>query len=203
VTSNYEWSGFAASVTFPAEYLELARVEEHTRPGVVRIDNPGGFLGMYMNNSRRRVGGEGERVHVATLYFNVKEAASEQGQVSLAFEDRAGYLNWLAISYEDNVTSEALPHTSEVSPLFLTHGLLAPQIEPVVPGDVTADDSLDMTDAIVVLDWLFLGEDRRRCPEASDYNADGATNLSDVIALLNHLFLGGSPAEPREILCNT
>jgi crotonobetainyl-CoA:carnitine CoA-transferase CaiB-like acyl-CoA transferase len=70
-------------------------VEEHTRPGIVTVDDAGGqghgHVGIVMANSRRRVGQEGERVHIATLYANVTEEASETREITPRFEDFGGF----------------------------------------------------------------------------------------------------------------
>jgi hypothetical protein len=200
VTSNHEWSGFSLSVAFPAGLLEAARVEEHTRPGVIRLDNERGFVGMVMTNSRRRIGAEGERVHLATIHVNLKEAAAEAGEVLLAFEPRDGFLNWLAIHHRERVNPEALPITAEVEPLFVARGLLRVQTRATAPGDVNLDYELNLTDPVVLLNALFLDEEIL-CPEAGDFNEDAQVNVSDAVAILNHLFLGGRRPAPREVLC--
>lgn len=52
---------------------------------------------------------------------------------------------------------------------------------------------LNLSDAVSVLNWLFLGEPPPACPAAGDVDATGAVNLSDPVYLLNFLFLGGPP----------
>jgi hypothetical protein len=202
VTSNYEFSGFMTSVVFQAEYLELDGVEEHTRPGLVAIDNQGGNLGLLMSSSRRRVGAEGERVLLATLYFNVKESAQATSSLSLGFEPAGNYYNWLAIQYQDGVNPDALPTVTEVSPIFLGHALVGVQTEPTRLGDVNLDYELNLTDAVVLLDYLFRGG-TIICDEAADANQDSAIDLSDPITVLQALFVGGTISDRASILCGT
>ena len=200
-TSNYEFSGFAVSLKFPADDLEIATVEEHTRPGVVRIDNEKGFLGMVLLNSRRRLGREGERVHLATLQVKAKEAAKDVNQVDLRFEDEAPFINWLAIYYQDRLHPDPLPLSAQVSPLFVVHGLVKPQVEPTALGDVNLDYQLDLADAVNVLAHLFQGIGSLLCPEAADFNQDGEVDISDPIGILSYLFLGAPAPPPREVYC--
>ena len=62
-----------------------------------------------------------------------------------------------------------------------------------VRGEVNADEELDLSDAVSVLDWLFLGGREPHTPEAADANSDGDHDVSDASYLLNFLFLGGPP----------
>ncbi|MEM7234338.1 MAG: hypothetical protein AAF517_19325, partial [Planctomycetota bacterium] len=64
-------------------------------------------------------------------------------------------------------------------------------------GDANGDFGQDLSDAVFVLTFLFLGGDGPVCMAAADTNDSGVVDLSDPIALLNHLFLGGpQPAAP-------
>jgi hypothetical protein len=64
-------------------------------------------------------------------------------------------------------------------------------------GDANVDGTTDISDAIVVLGFLFLGAGEVPCEQASDSNDDGTVDLSDAVFLLSHLFLGGTaPSEP-------
>ncbi len=75
--------------------------------------------------------------------------------------------------------------------------------DPVAPlflrGDVNHDGNLDLSDAISILNGLFLGKGQPTCWDAADVNDDGNVDLSDPIYLLNRLFSGGAlipgPAE--------
>ena len=60
-----------------------------------------------------------------------------------------------------------------------------------VRGDVNDTVSVNLSDGIALLDFLFVGRARLPTPQASDINFDGATNVSDVLYLLNFLFQGG------------
>jgi hypothetical protein len=66
-----------------------------------------------------------------------------------------------------------------------------------VRGDTNRDGKVDLSDAIAVLSYLFLGGREPACQEAGDVNDSGALELSDAIYLLNHLYLGATqPAAP-------
>ena len=64
-------------------------------------------------------------------------------------------------------------------------------------GDANADGSINITDGIFVLNFLFLGGPTPTCLEAANPNDDEAVNITDGIYILNFLFLGGpQPAAP-------
>ncbi len=66
-----------------------------------------------------------------------------------------------------------------------------------IRGDVNADGTLDISDSIGILGWLFFG-DRTRCLDALDVDDSGAVDLTDAVGLLSHLFQGTSaPPPPR------
>lgn len=70
---------------------------------------------------------------------------------------------------------------------------------PFVRGDVNASGSRDISDAIFILSYLFLGTSSPPCLKAADLNDDGQLNLTDPIYLLTFLFLAGpSPMPPDD-----
>ena len=62
-----------------------------------------------------------------------------------------------------------------------------------VRGDANGDFDVTLTDAIALLEHLFLETGPLACSYAADVLGDGDVNLSDGVYLLNHLFLGGAP----------
>ncbi len=73
----------------------------------------------------------------------------------------------------------------------------APPTTPFLRGDVRQDGILNITDALGVFGFLFLGQEAPTCLETMDVNADGMTNITDGIGILGFLFLGaGPPAAP-------
>jgi hypothetical protein len=60
-------------------------------------------------------------------------------------------------------------------------------------GDANADGSLDITDPVFLLSYLFLAGVQPACLEAADADDDGRLDLTDGVWLLNYLFLEGPP----------
>jgi hypothetical protein len=68
---------------------------------------------------------------------------------------------------------------------------------PFVRGDVDRDGSLDLSDAVILLSYLFLGgADGYRCPVAMDVDDNEEIDLTDAINLLSYQFLGGAQPQP-------
>jgi len=74
-------------------------------------------------------------------------------------------------------------------------------------GDANFDCRRDITDALVILRYLFLGGEAPPCPDLADVNNDGALlgqddqeyiDISDVIYLVTYLFLGAPEPDRSE-----
>ncbi len=94
-----------------------------------------------------------------------------------------------------------------INNIFISRGqTILPQLrsgvirieEPALPpplfflrGDVDASLSVNITDAIVLLNYLFLGAEPFPCFDPADANDDGGVNITDAVVILNYLFLGG------------
>ena len=64
-------------------------------------------------------------------------------------------------------------------------------------GDADDNGSLQLTDGIFILNFLFLGGSDPVCGDAADADNNGAIQLTDGIFILNFLFLGGqTPVQP-------
>lgn len=60
-----------------------------------------------------------------------------------------------------------------------------------VRSDVDGNGARDISDAISLLDYLFIGNFILKCPDAADHDDSGLVDLSDAIAILSFQFLGG------------
>ena len=58
-------------------------------------------------------------------------------------------------------------------------------------GDANHDDSINITDPLATLEFLFRGGAALPCDDAADSNDDGEIGLTDPVITLQHLFLGG------------
>jgi hypothetical protein len=66
-----------------------------------------------------------------------------------------------------------------------------------VRGNSNSDLRLDISDAVFLLNSLFLGGPVPVCLDAADANDDGQVDITDPVYLLNYLFVSGTqPPEP-------
>lgn len=64
-------------------------------------------------------------------------------------------------------------------------------------GDCNPDLTMNITDAVKVLNYLFIGGAEPPCLAACDADASGLLNITDGVYILGFLFLGGpAPPEP-------
>ncbi len=69
-------------------------------------------------------------------------------------------------------------------------------------GDADDSESVNLTDAVYILNGLFLGQEQPSCPDAADADDDGNIRLTDAIYILLHLFQGGPvPPSPGSTKC--
>ena len=73
----------------------------------------------------------------------------------------------------------------------------ATETQVFVRSEWNRDETVDLSDAVGILSYLFLGaEPFSDCLDVGDVNDDGALDVSDGIALLQFLFSGGPPPSP-------
>lgn len=60
-------------------------------------------------------------------------------------------------------------------------------------GDFSGDGSLDISDSINMLSYLFTGGSEPGCMDSSDIDDNGLIDIADAVLLLGHLFTGGVP----------
>jgi hypothetical protein len=59
-----------------------------------------------------------------------------------------------------------------------------------IRGDSNRDETVDLTDAVNILNLLFRGASASSCPDAADADDNGAVEITDAIHILHFLFLG-------------
>jgi len=66
----------------------------------------------------------------------------------------------------------------------------------LVRGNCNSDSAVDISDAIYLLGFLFLGESEPLCVNACDSNDDNRRDVSDAVYTLSFLFAGGPTIPP-------
>ncbi|MEM7164585.1 MAG: hypothetical protein AAF581_03935 [Planctomycetota bacterium] len=72
---------------------------------------------------------------------------------------------------------------------------------PFVRGDINADGSINLADAIFLLTFLFQSGTPPTCSAAADSNYDDGVDIGDAIHLLTFVFLGGAPPSAPHPQC--
>ena len=62
-------------------------------------------------------------------------------------------------------------------------------------------NSIDASDSVAMLEYLFLSESFLLCPNAADFNSDGRFDIADPVSLLGHLFLGQTHELQKDVIC--
>ncbi|MEM7260751.1 MAG: hypothetical protein AAF488_02090, partial [Planctomycetota bacterium] len=60
-------------------------------------------------------------------------------------------------------------------------------------GDANNDGSVDISDAIYTLEYLFISGPVFPCFDAADSNNSSAVDISDTVYTLEYLFIAGPP----------
>ncbi|MBI4603551.1 MAG: FG-GAP repeat protein, partial [Planctomycetes bacterium] len=69
-------------------------------------------------------------------------------------------------------------------------------------GAVRGEERPDISDAIRLLGYLFLGAATPACLDAADADDSGSLELTDAVRILGYLFLGGeAPPAPGPLEC--
>jgi hypothetical protein len=75
--------------------------------------------------------------------------------------------------------------------------IVAPDLPPRFHrGDANTNGIANLSDAIFIFLFLFIGGEAPSCMEAADTDNSGGLNLTDGIFLLQYLFLGGPEPPP-------
>ncbi|MEC9476745.1 MAG: DUF1800 family protein [Planctomycetota bacterium] len=86
--------------------------------------------------------------------------------------------------------------------IFISTTFVTAADAPFRRGDVNDDASIDISDPIVVLGYLFLGAHNIDCLDSADTNDDGSIDVGDPVYLLDYIFSGGPmPPDPGPMEC--
>lgn len=168
----------------------------------IRLEPPRMAIGFWVVDSERNFGND--FVEFLDADGTVLESVPMPA-VGDVVDDRSGHF-FVGVISDDPVAevliSEGNTDREAVGIDSLTTG--NPCSRGKIPGDCNGDRSLDISDAICMLQFLFtggvrnlpctgLGSEHPSNIALLDFGADGALNISDPIALLNNLFLAGPP----------
>ena len=59
-------------------------------------------------------------------------------------------------------------------------------------GDANCDGSVNVSDAVYIINYVFAGGNPPDPMESGDCNCDGICNVSDAVMIINYVFAGGN-----------
>jgi hypothetical protein len=169
-TLNYPFYNFSDYIFPDGEaagiFYETAKEPVTPRPGV-QLDQYAGKSTNPLNYCALRYPASGPSVYkVAFFGFAIEAVPESQAYPNNRYTLMRRIMSWFGI------------------------GRSAPEY---MHGDANSDQTLDMADAIYLLNYLFKADDPPVPMDAGDANCDGQVEIADVIYLLNYLFKNGDP----------
>ena len=70
-----------------------------------------------------------------------------------------------------------------------TESPIIPEVS-IMRGDISGDGVIDLTDQIILLDFLYVTGKPISCMKAADVNDDGEVDLTDCVIALRFLYVG-------------
>jgi subtilisin family serine protease len=62
----------------------------------------------------------------------------------------------------------------------------------IMCGDANGDENVNISDAVYIINYVFIGGSPPDPLEAGDCNCDGTCNISDAVWIINYIFIGGN-----------
>ncbi len=113
---------------------------------------------------------------VAKLWFS----ATGAGTVAFDTITLVGYTYNFKDQYADGYIPDFRPFTVTVG----------------MRGDADSDGSLNIADAVYLINYIFKGGPGPKTIYQGDANGDGSINIADAVYLINYIFKGGPPPPP-------
>lgn len=130
----------------------------------------------------------GDHHILAQFIFDISPNAPQGGVTELRLVNNSDVSRIFNIFTVDGFTKLPKLESSRVQ-----IGYLFPIPQFFLRGDVDDNGRVEITDAIRMLNFLFLGGEPPVCKDAGDVTDSGRLDISSPISILNYLFLGGSP----------
>jgi hypothetical protein len=96
-----------------------------------------------------------------------------------------GFLFW----HVKAVNSEGHESDYQSSPFILVIDTSQPQLR----GDCNGDGAINISDVVIIINYVFIGGNPPDPFIMGDPNCDDAVNVSDAVYLINYIFIGGPP----------
>jgi FG-GAP-like repeat/Bacterial Ig-like domain/Dockerin type I domain/Beta-propeller repeat len=139
---------------------------------------------------------------IPPVYYNVTTTATFTGEilVCLPYDDTEMTLEEeqaLTIQHYDNGTWVNITYSVDTDANIIC-GLsdsLSPFVMAVLTyicGDANSDEVINVSDAVWIINYVFVGGDPPDPIESGDCNCDDTCNVSDAVWIINYVFVGGN-----------
>ena len=187
VKSNVEYTGIMLPIGFDSQHLEFAWAQHFYFGGLDTTSFPGAdpnqsrvYIYSGLKGGIHRLAAPDEEYLAATLYFTLLDGETTRLPNDVSADWR------IIVRHDGNPEEISIPQVLVNAEKSFPSPALIPR------GDANVDQSLDLSDAVFLLSFLFQGGPRSNCASSQDFNRDGRVDISDAVAILNCLFLGGT-----------
>ncbi len=184
---RYTWSNgnSSSSFNYPDDRAGFSYVVAHSELGVASV----GILGMLIFDGFEITPGE-EKL-IANLRVHVLPTATPGSIIPLALSNGPGGDGHGPFRMRNEITFKGETRYATLFPQTIPGQLnIIQDITFFTRGNANGDSEVDVSDAVFVLAFLFLGQDAPRCADAADADDNGELELTDAIVILDHLFIG-------------
>lgn len=193
-TTDLPLAGVSFSLSYPAEEISLDSITNFSLAtaeadfAVSEIDNDSGiatfWILMSFDSSSPSIA-PGEDTVVARILASLPPQLPSGIQIPLNLTSGLG-------SPVVNLLFIPLPDRVPVTPLDLDGVVITRPATTFLRADTDLNGSIELTDAVFLLDYLFRSSREIPCQDSADANDDGKLDISDGIFVLRFLFSGGS-----------
>jgi hypothetical protein len=134
----------------------------------------------------------GENQRILNIVADVSPDAPAEGNATVRLANGVGAPPLENILTVNSMT--VLPRIGKAGTVFFSPAEAGRGV--FVRGDADGNGQVNISDAVVLLGYLFLGEDPVECLDAGDANDSGTINVADAAYCLNFLFRGGMIPPP-------
>ena len=193
-TTDTALAGVSFSLSYPADEISLDSITNFNLAtaeadfAVSKIDNGAGIatflLLMSFDNNSPSIA-PGEDTIVARILATLPPQIPSGTQIPLDLTSGQG-------SPVVNLLFVPLPDRVPATPLGLDGVVITRPETTFLRADTDRNGSIELTDAVFLLDYLFRSSREIPCQDSADANDDGKLDISDGIFVLRFLFSGGS-----------
>jgi len=193
-TTDTALAGISFSLSYPAEEISLDSITNFSLAtseadfAVAKIDNASGiatfWILMSFDSSSPSIA-PGEDTVVARILATLPPQLPEGTRIPLDLTNGLG-------SPVVNLLFIPLPDRVPVTPLGLGGVVVTRPAVTFLRADTDHNGSIELTDAVFLLDYLFRSARVIPCQDSADANDDGKLDISDGIFILRFLFSGGT-----------